>query len=145
MRDIVSFVGPGQHFYVAGMCLLFHQVYSEEHEGKSAAWTEAATSIPRAELWLKDQKMVRPMMVRHILCIIAQEAIDTGNVKVLEWTRKQGGVTESTDFAVVGSNGHLLVLEWAETNGVEWHSAALTNNAAKHGHVAALQWIHSQG
>lgn len=81
LRLTCSFVGPDQHIYVAGTCTLFHQVYSEEHKSKRTTWKEAATSIPRAELYLKEKEEWGPKMVNRILRRIARKAIEVGNVK----------------------------------------------------------------
>jgi hypothetical protein len=101
----------------------------------------AAASTACAELCLEDSTF------SHFS--IARVAIETGNVKVLEWARVHGEWARAHGassflpimFSPAVEHGHVDILKWAAEHDLEWFSRDVTTEAARHGHTNVLEFV----
>ena len=67
-----------------------------------------------------------------------------GNLKVLQWVRKNGYPWDEQTCSAAALGGHLEVLQWARDNGCPWNEDTC-DAAARGGHLEVLQWAHGNG
>jgi hypothetical protein len=63
----------------------------------------------------------------------------------LIYTRNQGGVLSAHTTACAAGAGQLAILQWARTEGLEWHNALICGSAAESGDMNTLLYAMEQG
>jgi hypothetical protein len=71
-------------------------------------------------------------------------AMETGNLKTMDWLKKQGSVLTEMTFATATKLGNIRVLEWLKKNECPWDALTFTT-AAFHGNVQVLKWLKKNG
>mmetsp|Transcript_10605 Transcript_10605/g.30193 ORF Transcript_10605/g.30193 Transcript_10605/m.30193 type:complete len:476 (+) Transcript_10605:231-1658(+) len=70
---------------------------------------------------------------------VTKAAAAAGDLKKLQWLRKQGCPWSTDTCAAAAQGGHIRVLAWAHENGCAWNMMTCVL-AAEGGHVEALEW-----
>ena len=73
-----------------------------------------------------------------------KNAATYGNLEVLKWARKNGGVFDKFVCAFAAEKGHLEILKWARENGCEWDEITCSY-AAQNGNLEILKWARENG
>ena len=145
LQQCFTFIGPGDYRYVAGTSHRFLEIYGNEHENKTT-WSSATGSVSRAELCVKEDTTEEPAQGNRLsLEKMTEQAILIGKMDILEWARGKSYEFKDMHFCAATFNGHLPVLQWAETKGLNWYSESVIRAAAVGGHIKIIAWIQSTG
>ena len=106
-------------------------------------WESAAASVSCAKLCLDDVREWRDEQTEVSLHCIVQNAVQIGNVHVLEWARSNGFEFNEHMFNTAVIQGHVRVLQWAEEKHLTWYYEYLPFDAARCGHIPIFEWIHN--
>lgn len=165
LGECLSYLGPGNFLYVAGVCRTFRDVYiSLGHERPTeTGLCEIVASVPRVQMALEELETSdgHPTTIkwrgRKVLMwkAIIEYAAWQGNLVVLSWAREKykdsyWKIPAMTNGACgeAARGGHLEVLQWLHEMGhCRWDSwdDATCKNAAAAGHLEVLQWAHRNG
>jgi hypothetical protein len=154
METCFSFLGNKNYRFTAGTCHRFrrvHQFYSNRlGKHQTTSWQHAVESVSCAKLCWQDhqEQMLTREELTQVINKLLSTAIAVGSpTDVLEWARQHGGQCNDDwqVFCVAASRGHVHVLKWAHSRGLEWSSPAISYQAAHHGHVDILEFAYRYG
>ena len=166
LKEIISFVGPNQYFFVASIHTKFYNAYRDTFPQQTTTFLNASTIEHAKFCWEEGAKNTEEYQV--MLCHSAaahgnipalqylhsmkckwdartcSKAARIGHLHVLQWCRKHGCSWNEHTCSEAARNGHLHVLQWCRKHGCSCNEHTCSE-AARNGHLHILQWCHDNG
>jgi len=163
LGECLSYLGPGNYLFVAGVCRSFRDTYVSLGYPKQneTGLNEIVASVSRFKMVLKEWETFgcRPIKIiwrgRKVMArkVMIEYAAWKGNLSVLSWAKENEGCnwdtpTTSGACGEAARGGHLEVLRWLRKEGGcrwdSWHDETC-KNAAAGGHLEVLKWAYLNG
>ncbi|OWY91612.1 hypothetical protein PHMEG_00039730 [Phytophthora megakarya] len=95
---------------------------------------------------LQSMFKARPSFVRRCLSCLAEIALRTSNIEILDWVNQFGlELRSAVPVRAAVCRGHVTLLQWFCRNGFEVSDPDLLKLAVENGHLDTARWLSKRG